>query len=84
MEAQPAALQERTLTRALMTKQRFPVRDETLPHQIVLLHRGVSCNCRWRPGHGHVTFAPLTTTEAAFVAYLNPDNHISWGGDDVA
>jgi hypothetical protein len=60
----------------------WPVVDETLPHQIVLRFKGVSCNCRKvtsRPGpgaDGWEFFAPLGTADQCLAAYGNPRNHV--------
>lgn len=59
----------------------WPVVDETLPHQIVLRFKGVSCNCRRfdvlpRGGSdGHEFFAPLGDADACLAAYRDPANH---------
>lgn len=66
---------------------KFPVRDETLRHQIVLLHEGVSCNCRAyfnRGVKGHEVFAPLGTVEECLKAYADPINHRDHRGHEEA
>lgn len=60
--------------------RRITVRDETLPHQIVIMQDGISCNCRrYKPpfgGVGYEIFAPFTSDEKQTWAYYNdPANH---------
>lgn len=64
----------------MTTPRAYPLRDESLPHQIVMLQRGVSCNCRSLGpnrgfGQSHETFAKLGTVDEALAAYRNPANH---------
>lgn len=60
----------------------YPVRDETLLHQIVLTQAGVSCNCRRiLPGvsggaPGYAVFAPLRDADACLAAYRDPAHHV--------
>jgi hypothetical protein len=68
-----------TVHEELIPHQLFPRRDETLPHQIVLLRSGVSCNCRRVDnGHGQTyeCFAELADTPTVLAAYYNPSNHV--------
>lgn len=54
----------------------FPVRDQSLPHQIVLSYKGVSCNCRVTSALGERDFfAPLGDADACLAAYRDPANH---------
>lgn len=51
-------------------------RDPSLEHQIVLTHRGVSCNCLYIDG----AYPPMDqynppTVEQAWEQYENPKNH---------
>lgn len=74
METRSTAIHEE-----LIPRQLFPQRDETLPHQIVLLRAGVSCNCRRvSTGHGQTyeCFAELADTPTVLAAYYNPSNHV--------
>lgn len=59
---------------------KYPLRDEALPHQIVVLQIGISCNCRRHGpnrgfGQSHDTFAKLGTADEALAAYRDPANH---------
>lgn len=64
-----------------MPTQRFPMLDEELPHQIVLMHHGVSCNCRRVRKHAkggfpiYETFAELGPADDVLAAYYDPANH---------
>jgi hypothetical protein len=68
-------------------KRRYTLRDESLPHQIIIDFGGISCNCwmtdrqrresRGRSRSNPKPFAPFGTLEEAWAAYRDPANHRS-------
>lgn len=74
----------------LIPTQAHPIRDPDLPHQIVLMRDGVSCNCRrirvavrvhWGERYytRYIPFAPARDLDEAFAAYYDASNHVGLG-----
>jgi hypothetical protein len=69
-----------------MVTRRITLRDETLPHQIIIDFGGVSCNCQCsRDSLGRrdknperrnpKPFAPFGSLDEMWAAYNDPSNH---------
>lgn len=76
MEARTPSVPEELIPRKL-----FPLRDPSLPHQIVIMYDGISCNCRRMRKHAkggfnvYEIFAKPCNADEALAAYYDPANH---------